>query len=252
MRSWVKIVAPALVLALGSPARAEGLDRDTLLTDSPATPDKGTVRVTGGTSGAGATSDGTNATGSVSGSISWTPLEHVSGDVGAYYQGGPSSVSGPSARVRYQFLTQSAVGFDMSGGIRFKTVSFAHPSSAGEVEFLIAAGRRLGNFDLMVNGVLGVETGGGQGKDLEVKGFAGYRFNEAVRAGVDSRLQAEVGDSANASAPKIGRDFDLTVGPAVSWQVVRAVQLQALVGALAPRRTDSTVPVGLLAAAVDF
>jgi hypothetical protein len=237
----------ALFLLAPVAAHAQGLDRDSLLTDAPATPVKGTVRVTG--SGAGTTTDASganNGSGSVTGTISYTPFEHFSADVGAYFQAG---AQGPSARVRYQFLTQEKFGVDLSGGVRFKTVGF-HPDN-GEVEMIVAAGRKLGRFELVLNGVFGVGTGGGGGKDLEVKGFAGYRFSEAVRAGIDSRMQTEVSDEANAG-PKFGRDYDLTSGPAVSWMVTRAIQLQGLVGVAQPKKTNVTAPVGVLSASVDF
>jgi hypothetical protein len=248
-----------LVLALAAAgARADGLDRDTLLTDAPAVPEKGTVRVTGGATGA--TSDtGTGAsTGSsgVSGSIGWTPIQNLSGDVGAYTQIG--AAGGVSARARYQFLSQSSAGIDLSGGIRFKTVSWHASSSpatdpSGEMEFLVAAGRRFGKFELVLNGVFGVETGGGGGKDLEAKGFAGYRFNEAVRAGLDGRMQAEVSDTEKPArtSPNV-RDYDLTAGPAVSWMVTRTIQVQALLGVAQPKKTDLTSPVGVVSASFDF
>ena len=243
----------ALLLAAAS-ARADNLDRDTLLTDAPAVAEKGTVRITG-SGGGQQNADGgsTGGTGTVSGSIQWTPLANVSGDVGAYYQAGNS---GPSARVRYQLLKQSDFGVDLSGGVRFKSLSFqrAAPGTAdhGEIEFLVAAGRRFGQWDVVLNGAFGAELGGGGGKDIEVKSFAGYRFTDAVRAGIDFRLQAEVGDGEATTAPKVGRDFDLTTGPAVSWMVTKNFQLQALVGAAAPKNTVKTVPVGVLAASIDF
>jgi len=248
----------ALAFAAGA-ARADGLDRDTLLTDSPAVPNAGTVRVTGGATGSSsdATSTGGNTgTSGISGSVGWTPIANVSGDVGAYTQIGASG--GVSARARYQILSQSSAGLDLSAGVRFKTVSW-HASSAprtdsnGEIEMLVAAGRRFGKFELVLNGVFGVETGGGGGKDIEAKGFAGWRFNEAVRAGLDSRLQAEVADTENTGrgAPT-GRDYDLTAGPAVSWMVTRTVQVQALLGVAQPKKTDLTTPVGVVSASIDF
>jgi len=248
----------ALAFAAGA-ARADGLDRDTLLTDSPAVPNAGTVRVTGGATGSSsdATSTGGNTgTSGISGSVGWTPIANVSGDVGAYTQIGASG--GVSARARYQILSQSRAGLDLSAGVRFKTVSW-HASSAprtdsnGEIEMLVAAGRRFGKFELVLNGVFGVETGGGGGKDIEAKGFAGWRFNEAVRAGLDSRLQAEVADTENTGrgAPT-GRDYDLTAGPAVSWMVTRTVQVQALLGVAQPKKTDLTTPVGVVSASIDF
>ena len=247
----------ALAFAAGA-ARADGLDRDTLLTDSPAVPNAGTVRVTGGATGSSsdATSTGGNTgTSGISGSVGWTPIANVSGDVGAYTQIGASG--GVSARARYQILSQSSAGLDLSAGVRFKTVSW-HASSAprtdsnGEIEMLVAAGRRFGKFELVLNGVFGVETGGGGGKDIEAKGFAGWRFNEAVRAGLDSRLQAEVSDTENTGAAPTGRDYDLTAGPAVSWMVTRTVQVQALLGVAQPKKTDLTTPVGVVSASIDF
>jgi hypothetical protein len=246
----------ALLLTAGI-ARAQGLDRDTLLTDAPAVPAQGTVRVTGGVTGTTDSSGVGNTQGQaqVNGNIQWTPLQNLAGDVGAYFQIGGS---GPYARVRYQILNQSAHGLDLSGGVRFKAISF-HSSactscqSHGEVEMLVAAGRRFGRFELALNGVFGVETGGAGGKDIEAKGFAGYRFNDLVRAGLDSRLQAEVSDTEKAAAtPPGARDYDLTAGPAVSWLVTRTFQLQALVGVAQPKKTAITAPVGVVSASVDF
>lgn len=247
----MRLSVPALcclsLLATAS-ARAGGLDRDSILTDAPATPDQGTVRISGGGDGATATVAGGSATGGVSASVSWTPVRHLSGDVGAYIQSGDRQ--GPSARVRYQLLDQQQAGVDLAAGVRFKTVGF-HPDK-GELEFIVAAGRRVGQFDLVLNGVFGVETGGESGKDLEVKAFGGYRFGDAVRAGLDFALKAEVEDEAANAAPKFGRDFDLITGPAISWMVLRNVQLQALAGVAAPKRSDRVAPTGVLSASFDF
>jgi hypothetical protein len=239
----------AVALA-ASVARADGIDRDTLLTDAPAVPNQGTVRITGGVTGTTDSSSVGNTQGrpQVSGNIQWTPVQNLAGDVGAYFQVG---AQGPSARVRYQFLNQDSHGLDLSGGLRFKTIGF-HPDQ-GEVEFLVAAGRRLGKFELVLNGIFGVETGPGSGKDIEAKGFAGYRFSDEVRAGLDSRLQAEVSDQEGGAAKPPGvRDYDLTAGPAVSWLVMKNVQLQALVGVAQPKKTAITAPVGVISASFDF
>ena len=250
------LIKLSLFVALVVPvaARADGMDRDTLLTDAPAVAEKGTIRLTGSGTGQSKAADGaTGTTGAVSGSIQWAPIANLAGDVGAYYQAGDS---GPSARVRYQILKQADFGVDLTGGVRFKTYSFQRsvPGTAdhGEMEFIVAAGRRIGQFDLVLNGVFGVELGGGGGKDIEVKSFAGYRFTDALRAGIDFRLQTEAGDTENATAVKVGRDFDLTTGPAVSWLITRTFQLQALAGVAAPKRTNNTVPVGVLSASIDF
>src|SRR3979409_391938 len=86
---------------------ADGLDRDALLTEAPATPKAGTVRVTG--SGGGATQGDNPGTGSggLDASILWAPINHLAADVGGYFQDG---AVGPSARARYQFLNQADHG----------------------------------------------------------------------------------------------------------------------------------------------
>ncbi len=244
----MRLLALLAVTLAATTARAAGIDRDSLLTDSPAVPAVGTVRVTGGALGTDNSNGGASPSGasSVSGSIGWTPFANLHADVGAYAQVG---ASGPSARVRYQFLSQAEHGLDLSAGVRLKTVGF-HPNN-GEFEALLAAGRRFGKFELVLNGVLGQELGGEQGKDLEIKGFAGYRFNESVRAGLDSRLQAELADEQK-SPTRIGRDYDLTAGPAISWLIGQTVQVQALVGVAQPKKTNLTAPVGVVSASIDF
>src|SRR5438128_7162303 len=231
-------------LAFGSSAYAQGLDRDTLLTDAPAVPAVGTVRI----AGAGvATEKSDSSSSSFTGSIGWTPIANLHADVGAYFQSG---AQGPAARVRYQLLNQFSHGLDLATGVRFKTVGF-HPDQ-GEVEFLLAAGRRFGRFEVVLNGVFGVETGGQNGKDIEAKAFAGWRLSEAIRAGIDGRLQAEIQDEARPATTATGRDYDLTAGPAVSWMVSRTFQLQALFGVAQPKKSDKTSPAGVLSASLDF
>jgi hypothetical protein len=253
----MRLVAIGLCVCVTAAARAEGIDRDSLLSEAPAVPDKGTVRVSGLATGTSADEGVNNTQGQarLNGSIMWTPVQYLAGDAGMYWQIG---ANGPSARVRYQVLSQSRHGIDAAGGVRFKTVGFK--PDHGEVEFLALAGRRFGQIEAVVNGVFGMETGGGGGKDVEGKGFVGWRFNEAVRSGIDGRLQAEVGDAetpAVGAPPKVGRDYDFTVGPAVSWlipggQVLRNIQLQALVGLAQPKRTNTTAGTGVLSASVDF
>lgn len=254
-----------VLVALGAalPAGAQGIDRDGLLSEAPAVPRKGTVRLSGigtGTSDEGGV-NGTQGQANLAGTVMWVPIENLAGDVGMYWQVG---ANGPSARVRYQLLSQSITGIDLSAGARFKTVGF-HPDQ-GEVEFLLLAGRRFGNVELVLNGVFGFETGGESGKDVEAKAFAGYRFSDDLRAGLDGRIQLEVGDEQSAAPPvgtpaaeRRGRDYDLTVGPAISWIVARDLgkafhnlQLQALVGFAQPKKTDTSAAVGVLSASIDF
>jgi len=248
-RLFSPLLITLVISTAPSTAFGAGLDRDTLLTDAPAVPPKGTVRV----SAAGVAAEQTDSSSSnFSGTIAWSPIDNLSADVGAYFQSGEQ---GPAARVRYQFLNQLSHGLDLSGGVRFKSVGF-HPDQ-GEVEFIVAAGRRFGHIELVLNGVFGVETGGGNGKDAEGKAFAGWRFNEALRAGVDFRMQAEVGDEEAVTTPPAPgtpsvRDYDLTVGPTISSLITKTIQVQALVGMAQPKKTDVTSAIGAVYASIDF
>jgi hypothetical protein len=112
----------SILLAFASAASAQGLDRDTLLTDAPAVPPVGTVRISGAGVATENTDNGKTPTGSssITGSIGWTPIANLNGDAGAYFQVG---AQGPAARLRYQFLNQMSHGLDMAGGIRFVGVA---------------------------------------------------------------------------------------------------------------------------------
>jgi hypothetical protein len=242
-----------LFFAANPRASAEGLDRDTLLSDAPTVPNQGTIRITGGVVG---TSDGpgvNNVQGqaNVTAGIQWSIFDRFAADVSAYFQVGQQ---GPSARVRYQILTQRDQGIDLSGGVRFKTVGF-HPNQ-GEVEFLVAAGHRFGQFEMILNAVFGVETGQGGGKDGEVKGFTGWRFNASLSAGIDGRIQMELADEEAAPVHLVAapatRDYDLTVGPAISWMPMQTLQLQLLTGLAQPKKTNITAPVAVLQASLDL
>src|SRR5690349_13558724 len=139
-------VAALLCSTLSGPALAAGLDRDGLLTEAPATPDTGNIRISGGGEGqvAGA------AAGTVNATVMWTPVEHLAGDVGGYFLS--EGTFGPSARLRYQVLNQASHGLDLALGTRYKWIGFTlNPNVGphrGELELLVAAGRKLGPFDL--------------------------------------------------------------------------------------------------------
>lgn len=247
------VFAAALAAFTSTAASAAGIDRDMMLSEAPATPDKGTVRITGSGLGQSQTESGGTNQSSVAGSIMWAPFQNFAGDVGIFYQG---QESGPAARVRYQFLNQASMGLDMAAGLRFKTNSFHHRTGGehnGEVEFLLLAGRTFGPVELVLNGVFGMETGGANGKDIEVKAFAGWRFSDQLKAGLDGRLQADIEEEGAApKPPNAPRDFDLSAGPAISWSITRQLNLQALVGVFMPKQTTITSPGGVLQASFDF
>jgi len=251
--SRLAVITAALAAISPGASLGAGLDRDTLLTEAPAVPNSGTVRVTGAANGQASGAADSGSTGGVSGSILWAPIDRVAGDVGIYQQG-PDS--GPTVRLRIQVLKQADVGLDFAVGARFKEFGFfkkqAAESPNGEFEYLLALGRSFGQFDAMLNGVIGFEAGG-PGSDIEGKAFVGYRILPNVRAGLDGRIQAEYKDEEGTKSPDFANDVNLIAGPAASWLLLRdKLQLQALIGVSKPRGIATVSPGGLLAASFDF
>src|SRR2546430_17650015 len=82
----MRFLAVFLVLAAATQARAAGIDRDSLLSEAPAVPDKGTVRISGGATGTSSDQGVNNTPGqaNITGTIAWTPIQNLSGDVGMY------------------------------------------------------------------------------------------------------------------------------------------------------------------------
>ena len=228
-----------LLCLLAAPASfAQMLDVDALLVEASAVPGQGTVRLSGGGGGQTVSTDPGQGTASVAGSVLWVPVRGFGGDVGAYYQTGRS---GPSARVRYQFLSQDSAGVDLTLGARYKSEGFSG-TGVGEIEALFAIGRSFGQVDLVLNLVWGWELGG-PGQDAEVKALVGWRFNDNVRLGLEVRAQTEVHNEDGWQAPQmIGTD--LRAGPTFFWRVSRPVSFQVLVGVGKPVNVNQA---GLLA-----
>jgi hypothetical protein len=251
------ILAAALAGVFAGTAHAEGLDRDPLLAEAPAVPDKGTVRVGG--SAYGQSADSANTSG-VTGSVLWAPTDRLAGDVGVYLQGqgtGTNADNGPQARLRFQLLRQRQAGLDLSLGVRFKKIGFYRTPNLGqpdgEYELLLLGGRRFGPIDVILNYAYGSEIGG-PGKDMEGKAFVGHNLTETFRLGLDGRLQAEYRDENGYKSPK-GEDMNFIAGPAASLLLLKnKLQLQMLLGASKPRGIvwSDTKLGGLLAAAIDL
>jgi hypothetical protein len=237
---FCSLISSSLSLA-DEPVTGSGLDRDSLLTEAPATPERGNVRISAGgnSSYLGAVSGG------ITGTAMWTPFTHFAADVSGYWQDGDA---GPALRVRYQFLSQALHGIDLAAGVRYKSVGF-DPRN-GELEVLLAGGHRFGRLGTVLNVVGGTELGG-PGLDVEVKALVDYRLLENLRVGLDARLQAEVHDEEGWKAPGFADDIAVVGGAVLGWFPISALQLQLLVGATHPRGL-TVGPTARLLASFDF
>src|SRR3954467_3125103 len=73
----LRLALAVLLTSLSLPVFAAGLDRDTLLTEAPAVPNAGTVRVSGGANGQPSGAADSGSTGGVSANLMWATLECV-------------------------------------------------------------------------------------------------------------------------------------------------------------------------------
>jgi hypothetical protein len=236
-----RLLLPLAALLLSATAAADPA-RDTLLVDAAAVPRAGTVRLGlgGGASGGGDTA----GTANLGASVLYAFLPGLAAGLSGYSEGGAFS---PSATLRWQLLEQDSQGVNLAALVRYKSVGFV--PSAAEVEASLNVGRTLGRFELLADGVFGKGIRGDTGADVEGKLSAGWNATEAVRLGADARLQAELAD--DEASPSPGRDFDLLAGPTASV-VIQSVQLQALAGVAAPRRSLAVGPAAMALASIDF
>jgi len=250
MRAWSFGRSSGAVLGLlcllASPAAfAQMLDLDGLLVEASAVPTQGTVRISG--SGGGQTAAGdSEAVANVAGSVMWVPFRNFGGDVGAYYQGGRS---GPSARLRYQLLSQETGPFNLALGARYKSEGFSGPGS-GEVEALLALGRSWGRLDVALNFVWGWEIND-PGMDAELKVLVAWRFSDNLRLGVEARAQSEIHDEDGWKGPQMLMT-DIRGGPTLVWRIAKPVSVQLLVGVAKPVEVTSAGFLALGALAIDL
>ena len=241
----VRASVALLALALAPAASAQMLDVDGLLVEASAVPEPGTLRVFANGGGQSAAAD-TEAAANVAGSLMWVPFRGLAGDVGAYYQTGSS---GPSARLRYQLLSQDWAGVNLALGARYKSVGFAGEGS-GEVEALLALGRSWGRLDTVINFVWGWEIND-PGMDVEIKTLVAWRFTDNVRLGVEARAQSEIHDEDGWKGPQMLMT-DIRGGPTLVWRIAKPVSVQLLVGVAKPVEVTAAGFLALGALAFDL
>ena len=243
----VRSLLLAATLTAPSLARADAFsDRDSLLVDAAAVPHVGALRLSAGGGATSASSTSSAASANLGAGIQYSLLPGFALGISGDFDGRQAS---PAATARYQFLNQLDHGFNLSALARFKSVGFT--ASGTELEAGVNAGRRLGRFDVLGNGVVGKGLGGDAGTDVEGRLSTGWTLGESARLGLDARLRSELIDSSKLAAPPVGRDFDLMTGPTASV-VIQGVQLQAFAGYAAPRHSYRAGPAALGSVSIDF
>jgi hypothetical protein len=152
----------------------------------------------------------------------------------------------PSAQAKYQFLKQKQHGVNLSGAMRYKQVGFQ--SDGGEMEGVVAAGRRWGAILGTANLVVGTELGKPEG-DIEGHVGLGYLLTENLVVGLNTRYQHEFETEKVGKHP--GREFELMSGAMVgyNWNIV---DVSLLGGYYMPRATESSGPLAMLRVGLNF
>jgi hypothetical protein len=133
--------------------------------------------------------------------------------VGVLYGQNPSSLR-PSIGLRLQALSQERQGIDLGVGAFYRPEGFTE--AEGEVELVLAFGRRFGRFATFANLVYGQDPEGAE-RDGEVRLGALYAASSLLQAGLDARLRLDLGSSDGKRRAEGGAEYDLVFGPTASY-----------------------------------
>jgi hypothetical protein len=142
----------------------------------------------------------------------------------------------PSFGARVQVFQQGLHGLDGSAGLFYRPEGLTEPE--GEIELILAAGRRLGPAYLLGNIAYGQDPEARE-RDGEVRLAALFAATSSLQLGLDSRLRFDLGSDAELRASKGEPKLDLLAGPCASLVVARFALL-AHGGASVFRTTAST------------
>lgn len=162
--------------------------------------------------------------------------------IGVLHTGQPKQLR-PTVGARVQALSQHDHGLDLSIGLFYKPEGFTE--GEGEVEAVVALGRRFGRFGLIGNVAYGQDPEARE-RDGEARIAALYTLGSRVELGLDSRLRFDLGTEEDKLEEEGGAEYDLLAGPLVSVALGSvALGAQTGVSVLGEKSTD----VGMLALA---
>jgi len=152
----------------------------------------------------------------------------------------------PSVGARVQVLAQERVGIDGAIGIFYRPEGLTEPE--GEIETVIAMGRRVGTTMLLGNLAYGQDPEGNE-RDGEIRLAALTPIFTAMRVGVDGRWRFDLGSNEAKLQAAKEPTFDLAVGP-IANVLVGPLALTAQSGVSAVRFVGSpSASVGAFAMA---
>jgi hypothetical protein len=142
-------------------------------------------------------------------------LSWLAARAGVLYVQYPNSFR-PTLGLRAQALSQENAGIDLGVGAYYRPQGFSE--AEGEVEVMVALGRRFGRLNTFANFVYGQDPEASE-RDAEVRLAALYSVSATVQAGFDARLRMDLGSDEGEHRAEGGAEYDLLVGPTASIAV---------------------------------
>jgi hypothetical protein len=153
----------------------------------------------------------------------------------------------PSVGARLQVLSERRHGLDGALSITYRAEGFTEPE--GEIEAVVALGRRIGNTLVIANAAYGQDPDGRE-RDGEVRAalIRPMSMSRRLQLGVDGRWRFDLGTDVARLQASHEPTTDVDVGP-VAAIVLGPVVLTAHAGASVVRRIDVGVRLGAVALA---
>lgn len=124
--------------------------------------------------------------------------------------------SRPTFGLRAQALKQEDAGLDLGAGVYYRPEGFTE--GEGEIELVIAVGRRFGRLGTFANLVYGQDPEAAE-RDGEIRLGALYELTAGFQAGFDARLRADLGSEEGKRRAEGGAEYDLVFGPTASYAI---------------------------------
>jgi hypothetical protein len=151
--------------------------------------------------------------GTLEGTAEVTLVGPLAARVGVLYADHPNALRATGG-LRIQALSQADQLIDMSVGAFYRPEGFTE--AEGEVEAVLALGRRFGRFNTFTTLVYGQDPEGAE-RDGELRLAGLYLFNARLQAGLDSRLRFDLGSEPGKRRAEGGSHYDFVAGPALSY-----------------------------------
>jgi hypothetical protein len=152
----------------------------------------------------------------VEGTVDVTLYGPIALRAGVDYGEHAGSAVRPGGGLRVQALSQDRQGVDMSIGAFYRPEGFTE--AEGEIEAVIAFGRRIERWLLVANLVYGQDPEAAE-RDGEVRLGSLYEAVTHLHVGLDSRLRFDLGSQEEKRKQEGGVKYDLIVGPALSYSL---------------------------------